>query len=83
MKLRKTRGVPGSAPGGYEWPTVDTVVVVPDAFALELLAIPDAGFEEVLPEPDPATEVAPVDEDAEVVEAPKRRGRPPKNVVTE
>lgn len=85
MKLRKTKLVPGTAPGGYQWNTPDDVVDVPDAFALELMAIPDAGFAEVFDpapqsEPDgPEQEVDDPEPDREVVEAPKpRRGRPPK-----
>lgn len=43
--LRKTKGVPGSAPGGLEWHTTEDVVEVEDdALAVALLEIPDAGF---------------------------------------
>lgn len=54
--LLKTKGVPGSAPGGYEWHDTDTPVEVhDDALAAELLEIPDAGFATVpAPEHDDA-----------------------------
>lgn len=42
--LRKTRGVPGSAPGGYAWASTEDTVEVPEALAAVLLGIPDAGF---------------------------------------
>lgn len=42
--LRKTRGVPGSAPGGLQWNSPDDVVEVEYDLAQELKAIPDAGF---------------------------------------
>jgi hypothetical protein len=42
--LRKTRGVPGSAPGGLQWHTTEDVVEVEDVLAGALLEIPDAGF---------------------------------------
>lgn len=56
--LKKTKGVPGSAPGGYEWPDTETVVEVhDDALAADLLEIPDAGFVTVpAPEPQRAEE---------------------------
>ena len=59
--LRKTRGVPGGAPGGYVWTTTEDVVEVPEELASVLVEIPDAGFITV-PEPEPTKE--------EVVEAP-------------
>lgn len=52
--LRKTKLVPGSAPGGYVWDTPeDLVEVEDDILAAELLEIPDAGFVSV---PAPAEE---------------------------
>lgn len=45
--LRKSRGLPGGAPGGHVWTTPQDVVEVPDDLAGALLAIPDAGFETV------------------------------------
>lgn len=42
--LKKTKGVPGSAPGGLEWKSPDDVVEVDDELAVELLEIPGAGF---------------------------------------
>jgi hypothetical protein len=42
--LRKTRGVPGSAPGGYAWASTEDTVEVPEDLAVALLQIPDAGF---------------------------------------
>lgn len=58
--LRKTKGVPGSAPGGLEWHTAEDIVEVEDdILAAELLEIPDAGFVTVpAPEPDPARNTA-------------------------
>lgn len=85
MWLRKTK-VPGSAPGGLTWNTLDDVVEVDDELGLELLAIPGAGFEEA-PAPArkpvveaPTTDAAAAPADAEVVEAPAapKRGRPRK-----
>lgn len=53
--LRKTKGVPGSAPGGYEWNTTDDVVEVTDDWlAADLLDIPDAGFVSVAAPETPA-----------------------------
>lgn len=46
MRLRKTTGVPGAAPGGHAWDTDTDEVEVPDGLAAELLAIPGAGFAE-------------------------------------
>jgi hypothetical protein len=55
--LRKTKGVPGSAPGGLEWSTTEDVVEVDDVLAQALLEIPDGGFVSVpAPEPEPAQE---------------------------
>ena len=52
--LRKTSGVPGSAPGGLVWTTAEDVVEVDDdALVADLLGIPDAGFVTV---PAPAEE---------------------------
>lgn len=73
--LLKTKGVPGSAPGGYEWHDTDTPVEVhDDALAAELLEIPDAGFVTVpAPERDDAgtsrTEVS--EGDAKPADAPQ------------
>lgn len=72
MWLRKTRLLPGGAPGGFVWETDQDVVEVPDDLGLDLVAIPDAGFVEAQP---PASTDSkknePVGEDpAEVVEAP-------------
>lgn len=84
MWLRKTRLLPGGAPGGYTWDTDQDVVEVPDDLGADLVAIPDAGFVEVQP---PAgadsTKDEPADETpAEVIEAPtaapkKRAARKP------
>jgi hypothetical protein len=74
--LRKSK-VPGSAPGGLVWESLEDVVEVPDEYGMELLAIRDAGFSEA-PAPTRA-EPGPADDDlAEVAEAPTapRRGRP-------
>lgn len=50
--LRKTKGLPGSAPGGFTWATDKDVVEVDDELAIQLLEIPDAGFVTVAaPEP--------------------------------
>lgn len=77
--LRKTKGVPGSAPGGYTWDTHDDVVHVPDEdLATDLVAIPDAGFVTV-PDPDHADQAEPGEpehaaaagQDAELAEAPQ------------
>lgn len=58
--LRKTKNVPGSAPGGYVWNTPEDVVEVTDDWlAADLLEIPDAGFLSV-----PAPEAEP-EKDAE------------------
>jgi len=67
--LRKTKGVPGSAPGGLEWHTTEDVVEVEDGLAVELLEIPDAGFLSVPPpaaaeEEGDGAEVAPESEKA-------------------
>ncbi|MFF4403834.1 hypothetical protein [Streptomyces sp. NPDC001404] len=67
MWLRKTRLIPGSAPGGYQWNTPEDIVEVPDELGLDLVEIPGAGFEEV---PPPATK----DE--------VKRGRPRKPAAT-
>lgn len=76
MWLRKTRLLPGSAPGGFEWNTPDDKVEVPDDLGLELVEIPAAGFEEV-----PVADIPQADATTEVSEAPgtKRRGRPAKD----
>ncbi|MCC9307687.1 hypothetical protein LN042_11330 [Kitasatospora sp. RB6PN24] len=47
MWIRKTSGVPGAAPGGLEWRTLDDVIEVDDDLGAELLDIPGAGFVEV------------------------------------
>jgi hypothetical protein len=47
MRLRKTTGVPGAAPGGHTWDSDTDEVEVPDDLAAELLAIPGGGFAEV------------------------------------
>lgn len=78
MWLRKTRLLPGGAPGGFVWETDQDVVEVPDDLGLDLVAIPDAGFVEAQP---PASTDSKKDEpadktSAEVVEpspAPKKR----------
>lgn len=89
MWLRKTSGVPGAAPGGLEWLTLDDVVEVDDDLGLALLDIPGAGFVEA---PAPAEPPGPTDastdsadaaetpgtadngsDPAEVAEAPSRR----------
>lgn len=58
--LRKTRGVPGSAPGGLVWNTPEDVREVDDALAADLLEIPDAGFVSVsAPEPADHTQAEP------------------------
>jgi hypothetical protein len=95
MWLRKSK-VPGAAPGGLVWQSLDDTVEVPDLLGAELLAIRDAGFSQAPPpavEPDeePEAAVVPPDDgpqgaaapEAEVVEAPvaPRRGRPRKNPV--
>jgi len=75
--LRKSK-VPGSAPGGLVWETLDDVVEVSDELGLELLGIRDAGFSEA---PAPArgrakmadAEQSASAETAEVVEAPAKR----------
>lgn len=72
MWLRKTRLLPGGAPGGFVWETDQDVVEVPDDLGLDLVAIPDAGFVEAQP---PADTDSKKDEPtgetpAEVVEAP-------------
>lgn len=51
--LRKTKLLPGSAPGGTVWKTDKDVVEVDDMLAAQLLEIPDAGFASVqAPEPE-------------------------------
>ena len=82
MWLRKTRLLPGGAPGGFVWETDQDVVEVPDDLGLELVAIPDAGFVEVQP---PAAADREKDEpgsnkdEAEASEpAAPKRGRPRK-----
>lgn len=72
MWLRKTRLLPGGAPGGFVWETDQDVVEVPDDLGLDLVTIPDAGFVEAQP---PASANSKKDEPAdetpaEVVEAP-------------
>ncbi|MGW1071579.1 hypothetical protein [Streptomyces sp. NPDC002537] len=74
MWLRKTRQLPGSAPGGYAWSTHEDVVEVPDGLATDLLAIPDAGFTEAAAPSGPATASAPETGDAQA--AKRRPGRP-------
>ncbi|MEV5944414.1 hypothetical protein [Streptomyces sp. NPDC051994] len=74
MWLRKTRLIPGSAPGGFEWNAPDDVVEVPDDLGLDLVEIPGAGFEEV---PPPAVKDEAPDA-ADLTEAPAKRGRPRK-----
>jgi hypothetical protein len=57
--LRKTQGVPGSAPGGLVWNTPEDVVEVEDeALAADLLGIPGGGFLSV-----PAPEEIPENDD--------------------
>lgn len=75
MWLRKTRLLPGGAPGGFVWETGEDVVEVPDNLGLDLVAIPDAGFVEVQPpasgKKDKTEQDKPAGEsEAEVVEAP-------------
>ena len=72
MWLRKTRLLPGGAPGGFVWETDQDVVEVPDDLGLDLVTIPDAGFVEAEA---PASANSKKDEPAgetpaEVVEAP-------------
>ncbi len=78
MWLRKTRLIPGSAPGGYQWNTPEDIVEVPDGLGPDLVEIPGAGFEEV--PPPTAKDEAPAD--ADVTEAPAKRGRPRKSAAT-
>ncbi|MBB4893560.1 hypothetical protein FHS39_002591 [Streptomyces olivoverticillatus] len=79
MWLRKTRLVPGSAPGGYEWNHPEDAVEVPDDLGLDLVEIPGAGFEEV-PAPAAGGEDRPPAADAGgVTEAPTRRRSPRKS----
>lgn len=55
--LRKTRNLPGGAPGGLIWATERDVVEVDDVLAAELLEIKDAGFVSVAaPQPGPQEE---------------------------
>ncbi|MBD0743599.1 hypothetical protein [Streptomyces sp. CBMA152] len=91
MWLRKTAGVPASAPGGYTWETLDDVVGVPDDLGLDLVAIPGASFVEA-PAPNGEDEVSadsveplPIPNDSGVVEAPTapKRGRPRKTTQSE
>ncbi|GGX40655.1 hypothetical protein [Streptomyces noursei] len=82
MWLRKTRLVPGSAPGGYEWNKPDDSVEVPDDLALELVEIPGAGFEEV-PAPAAAKSSRAAADSAEVTEAPTRRRGPRKTTTSD
>lgn len=63
MRLRKTTGVPGAAPGGYTWDTDTDEVEVPDDLAAELLGIPGAGFAEVATD-DEADSDTPVRDDS-------------------
>ncbi|RLU81126.1 hypothetical protein CTZ27_33345 [Streptomyces griseocarneus] len=79
MWLRKTRLLPGSAPGGYEWKTLEDAVKVPDDLGLDLMQIPGAGFEEV---PPPAAKDE-VPADAGVTEAPVKRRGSRKSTATE
>lgn len=79
MWLRKTRLIPGSAPGGYQWNTTEDVVEVSDDLGLDLVGIPGAGFEEV---PSPATKDG-VPADAGVTEAPVKRRGPRNSTATE
>lgn len=88
MWLRKTRLLPGSAPGGHEWKSTDDKVEVDDDLGMALVEIPGAGFEEVpvgeIPSDEPADEAPVADavlDQTEVSEAPtpKRRGRQPKD----
>lgn len=88
MWLRKTKLLPGGAPGGLEWKSDQDVVEVDDEIGLELIAIPDAGFSEAAPpassgaNQDKPAAGAPADSSSEVVEAPtaaprKRASRKP------
>lgn len=75
--LKKTH--PGGDSFGHQWINDGDVVEVTDEEAGVLLRIPANDFT-VVNSPDKPVEVAepaPTDE-VEVVEAPKRRGRPPK-----
>ena len=72
--LRKTKGVPGSAPGGLEWHTAEDVVEVEDSLAAELLEIPDAGFLSV-PPPASAEEEGDGGESAPETAAPAKPAR--------
>jgi len=63
--LRKSKGLPGGAPGGFTWTTPQDAVEVPDELAGALLAIPDAGFETVA-----APEEQDTEKDAAPPEAP-------------
>jgi hypothetical protein len=82
--IRKARA--GGDSFGNEWPTDGAIVEVPVHEATALLAIPDGGFSEVHAAPvvdvedDPEARFSEVADDAPVSEAPKRRGRPPKNL---
>ncbi|MEE6264876.1 hypothetical protein V2E29_04345 [Streptomyces diastatochromogenes] len=79
MWLRKTKLLPGGAPGGYEWNSDQDVVEVPDDLGVELVAVPDAGFAEVAPPAAKNTKVdapakeTPTDSTAEAPNAPKKR----------
>ncbi|WP_438489577.1 hypothetical protein [Streptomyces sp. S186] len=88
MWLRKTKLLPGGAPGGYEWNSDQDVVEVPDDLGAELVAVPDAGFVEVArpaagsAKRDKPAAGDPADSSSEVVEAPtaapkKRAARKP------
>jgi hypothetical protein len=82
MWLRKTRLLPGGAPGGFVWETDQDVVEVPDDLGLELVAIPDAGFSEVAAPTADAKKDKPADEAPEdsgdAPTAAPKRGRPRK-----
>lgn len=78
MWLRKTRNVPGAAPGGYTWGSAEDVVEVPDPLGADLLAIPGAGFTEAAAPGTTALSGPPGDS----IAVRRRPGRP-RTVVTE
>lgn len=77
MWLRKTRLLPGGAPGGLVWKSDQDVVEVDGDLGLELVAIPDAGFVEVEPPAKAGSRQDKVADDSSPMGPKKRAARKP------